>query len=42
VRFVPAGGHGHHGRSRLLNWLNYYNDQKLLRFSRQSTRVNPA
>jgi SAM-dependent methyltransferase len=35
MRFVPAGGHGHHGRSSLLDWLDYYYDQKLLlRFGR--------
>jgi SAM-dependent methyltransferase len=35
IRFVPAAGHGHHGRGRLLDWLAYYGDQKLLlRFSR--------
>jgi SAM-dependent methyltransferase len=35
MRFVPAGGHGHHDRSKLLDWLEYYHDQKLLlRFSR--------
>ena len=33
--FVPAVGHGHHGRGHLLDWLDYYHDQKLLlRFSR--------
>jgi len=35
VRFVPTAGHGHHDRGRLLDWLDYYHDQKLvLRFSR--------
>jgi hypothetical protein len=35
MRFVPAGGHGHHGSNRLLDWLDYYSDQKLLlRFGR--------
>ena len=35
VRFVPTAGEGHQGRGRLLDWLNYYCDQKLLlRFSR--------
>jgi SAM-dependent methyltransferase len=34
-RFVPAAGHGHHDRGRLVDWLDYYYDQKLLlRFSR--------
>ena len=33
--FVPNAGHGHHERGRLLDWLDYYYDQKLLlRFSR--------
>ncbi len=32
IRFVPAAGHGHHGRGRLLD---YYCEQKLLlRFGR--------
>ena len=35
IRFVPTAGRGHHGRGRLLDWLDYYCDQKLLlRFSR--------
>jgi len=35
IRFVPTAGHGHHARGRLLDWLDYYCDQKLLlRFSR--------
>ena len=35
VRFVPAAGHHGHGRGRLLDWLGYYYDQKLLlRFTR--------
>jgi SAM-dependent methyltransferase len=35
MRFVPAAGHGHHGDRRLLTWLDYYYDQKLLlRFRR--------
>jgi SAM-dependent methyltransferase len=35
VRFVPTAGHGHHERGRLLDWLTYYCDEKLmLRFSR--------
>lgn len=35
VRFVPAAGHHGHGRRRLLDWLDYYYDQKLLlRFTR--------
>jgi len=37
IRFVPTGGHGHHSQGRLLDWLDYYYDQKLLlRFSRPS------
>jgi SAM-dependent methyltransferase len=35
MRFVPSGGREHRGRGRLLDWLDYYYDQKLLlRFSR--------
>jgi SAM-dependent methyltransferase len=35
VRFVPAAGHHGHNRGRLLEWLDYYYDQKLLlRFTR--------
>ncbi len=35
IRFVPTAGHGHHRQGRLLDWLDYYGDQKLLlRFSR--------
>lgn len=35
VRFVPAAGHHGHDRGRLLGWLDYYYDQKLLlRFTR--------
>jgi SAM-dependent methyltransferase len=35
VRFVPTAGHGHHERGRLLDWLNYYCDEKpMLRFAR--------
>ena len=35
MRFVPTGRHGHHDRSQLLDWLDYYYDQKLLlRFGR--------
>jgi SAM-dependent methyltransferase len=35
MRFVPAADHGHHHPSQLLDWLDYYYDQKLLlRFSR--------
>lgn len=35
VRFVPTAGHGHHARRSLLDWLDYYCDQKLLlRFGR--------
>jgi SAM-dependent methyltransferase len=36
VRFVPAAGHHGHDRGRLLDWLDYYYDQKLLlRFTRR-------
>ena len=35
IRFVPTAGHGHHDRQHLLDWLDYYSDQKLLlRFAR--------
>jgi len=35
IRFVPAAGHGHHESGRLLDWLDYYSDQKpVLRFAR--------
>jgi SAM-dependent methyltransferase len=35
MRFVPTAGHGHDDRSGLLDWLDYYYDQKLmLRFAR--------
>lgn len=34
-RFIPAATHGHHHGGRLLDWLAYYQDQKLLlRFAR--------
>jgi hypothetical protein len=28
--FVPTAGHGHQGAGRLLDWLDYYHEQKLL------------
>jgi SAM-dependent methyltransferase len=35
MRFVPTTGHGHEDRSKLVDWIDYYYDQKLLlRFSR--------
>jgi hypothetical protein len=35
IRFVPTPGRGHHREGRLLDWLAYYHDQKLmLRFAR--------
>jgi SAM-dependent methyltransferase len=35
MRFVPTGDHSHHDRRQLLDWLDYYYDQKLLlRFGR--------
>jgi SAM-dependent methyltransferase len=35
IRFVPNSDHRHHDRGQLLDWLDYYCDQKLLlRFSR--------
>jgi SAM-dependent methyltransferase len=37
VRFVPTRGHGHSRHDQLLDWLDYYYDQKLmLRFRRPS------
>jgi SAM-dependent methyltransferase len=38
IRFVPNSDHRDHDRGRLLDWLDYYCDQKLLlRFSRAAT-----
>jgi hypothetical protein len=35
VRFVPAATHRPHSRGKMLDWLDYYYDQKLmLRFRR--------
>jgi SAM-dependent methyltransferase len=35
MRFVPTESHGHHERRRLLDWIDYYYDEKLmLRFGR--------
>ena len=35
VRFVPAATHGHHSHAKVLDWLDYYYDRKLmLRFQR--------
>jgi SAM-dependent methyltransferase len=35
MRFVPTTGHGHHEQGRLLDWLDYYYQHKLLlRFAR--------
>jgi hypothetical protein len=35
IGFVPTASHGHHGPGRLVDWLDYYCDQKLLlRFTR--------
>jgi SAM-dependent methyltransferase len=35
MRFVPAAGHAQHGPGRLLDWLRYYCEEKLLlRFGR--------
>ena len=46
MRFVPATGHRHHDRGRLLDWLSYYYDEKLLlRFRRpleEPARRGPA
>jgi len=42
VRFIPVAGHGHHERGRLLDWLDYYYDQKLmLRFWRPRRASEP-
>lgn len=30
LRFVPAPGGGHHGSGRLVDWLDYYTEQKLI------------
>ncbi|MGO9793143.1 MAG: hypothetical protein ACLP8S_27565 [Solirubrobacteraceae bacterium] len=30
IGFVPVASHGHHDPGRLLDWLDYYCDQKLL------------
>jgi SAM-dependent methyltransferase len=30
MRFIPATGHGHHDHRRLLDWLEYYYEHKLL------------
>jgi SAM-dependent methyltransferase len=38
MRFVPAVGHAQHGPGRLLDWLRYYYDEKLLlRFTRAAS-----
>jgi SAM-dependent methyltransferase len=43
IRFVPTAGHGHHSGGRLLDWLDYYYDQKLLlRFSRPAAANGAA
>ena len=35
MRFVPTAGHGHHDEAPMLDWLDYYCEQKLLlRFGR--------
>jgi SAM-dependent methyltransferase len=35
LNFIPAAGHGHHEHGRLLEWLHYYHEDKLmLRFTR--------
>lgn len=35
IGFVPTASHGHHGQGRLVDWVDYYGDQKLLlRFTR--------
>jgi hypothetical protein len=42
--FIPAAGHGHHEHGRLLEWLRYYSEDKLmLRFTRPTGSVpDPA
>lgn len=43
IRFVPVTGNGHHDRGRLLDWLAYYSDQKLLlRFGRPTVSAPAA
>lgn len=43
IRFVPIPGRGHHDRGRLLDWLDYCRDQKLLlRFSRSPEPTTTA
>jgi SAM-dependent methyltransferase len=38
IRFVPHSEHQHHDRGRLLDWLDYYYDQKLLLRFRRAAR----
>ena len=43
IRFVPAAGQGHHGRGRMVDWLDYYcNHKLLLRFSRPGNGLRSA
>jgi SAM-dependent methyltransferase len=42
IRFVPADTQGHHKRGRLLDWIDYYYDHKLLlRFARPASAASP-
>ncbi|MGI8904236.1 MAG: hypothetical protein ACR2IP_11405 [Solirubrobacteraceae bacterium] len=40
MRLVPTGGHGHHDRGRVLDWLDYYHDQSSC--SGSAARRRPA
>jgi SAM-dependent methyltransferase len=43
IGFVPAASHGHHREGRLLDWVDYYRDQKLLlRFKRPTESSTTA
>jgi SAM-dependent methyltransferase len=43
IGFVPTASHGHHREGRLLDWVDYYRDQKLLlRFKRPTESSTTA
>jgi SAM-dependent methyltransferase len=42
VRFIPVGGDGHHDRGRLVDWIEYYYDHKLLLKFRRPDEARPA